>query len=353
VSLDPYRDWLGITHPARPVDYYLLLGLPWFESDAAAITAAADRRLVFLTKISGDLQREIAAQLIREVEEGRALLLSSAKQAYDEQLWPKVFGASGKPIHPEIGLNATAAGLLLPPAAMVGTVARNAAPPLAAQRSAAAEVSPTNLWSRPAVRWGGIALGVLLLLGMVGLFIKGRPPVANVPLAETPTTTTTELPETPIPPVAEVEPAQPKSRPVVVRQEGNGELQFSPATARLTGNVEFHSQGTESILRNWNRTDDVIEWDFQVVKPDVFRLEVTYAAAAEWEGAKYQINISGEAKEFIVRSSGGADRFHTDIYHFPIRRNGDHKLRIVATMQPGAEVMIMKGVRLIPAKAGG
>lgn len=357
MSFDPYRHWLGITHPQRPVDHYLLLGLPWFEADPAVISAAADQRLSLLRSIQHGPQGAEVARLLQEVSTAKICLLSPAKQAYDEGLRPIVFG---KPLQTaaEEGLSSEVAGLLLPPVAMVGSVVPQpgTAPPVAQRRgtpAATLETSPA-FWQRPAVRWVGIAAGVVALAAVCAWVVVRSRSGSAPPMADAPEATLEPLDETPSEdPVVSSEPAPVKSRPVIIRQEGNGELQFTPATARLFGTVEFKSLGTESVIRNWTTSEDALEWDFHVVKPDVFRLEITYAAAAEWEGAKYRVTISGEAKEFVVRSSGGADRFHTDVFHFPVRRNGAHVLRINATMQPGAEVMVLKGLRLIPAKAGG
>lgn len=39
-QIDVYRDWLGITETARPLNYYQLLKLKWFEDDPAKIRAS-------------------------------------------------------------------------------------------------------------------------------------------------------------------------------------------------------------------------------------------------------------------------------------------------------------------------
>ncbi|RMF89547.1 MAG: serine protease, partial [Planctomycetota bacterium] len=86
-AFDPYHTWFGIPPSEQPPNYYRLLGLTPFESNADVIEAAADQRLTFLrTKAAGEHAAE-ASRLMNEVTQARLTLLDPARrQAYDRLL---------------------------------------------------------------------------------------------------------------------------------------------------------------------------------------------------------------------------------------------------------------------------
>jgi len=92
--MDPYRDWLGVEHPQRPPDHYRLLGIKPLESDARAITAAAQAQLKKLEPYrSGEnasLANRVAALIAAAHQE---LADRQRKAAYDAGLQDRLRGA--------------------------------------------------------------------------------------------------------------------------------------------------------------------------------------------------------------------------------------------------------------------
>jgi len=80
---DAYHAWLGIPPDEQPPNHYRLLGLRLFESDANAISNAADQRMMYLRSMGNN---NIAQGLLNEVSAARVCLLSAAKDAYDRGL---------------------------------------------------------------------------------------------------------------------------------------------------------------------------------------------------------------------------------------------------------------------------
>ncbi|MEZ6088381.1 MAG: hypothetical protein R3C05_10215 [Pirellulaceae bacterium] len=86
-EFDPYHTWLGIPPEHRPADFYRLLGLERFESDAEVIDIAANRQCVFLKQVANDATRSAALQLIAEVTEARRVLIDPRlRRQYDIEL---------------------------------------------------------------------------------------------------------------------------------------------------------------------------------------------------------------------------------------------------------------------------
>lgn len=86
-AFDPYHVWLGIPPTEQTRDHYRLLGLPRFADDAAVIERAAERQLDILREKLQSPQRDLAAQLIAEVQQARLILLDpQTKAEYDAML---------------------------------------------------------------------------------------------------------------------------------------------------------------------------------------------------------------------------------------------------------------------------
>ncbi|MDZ7619352.1 MAG: hypothetical protein U1E05_20320, partial [Patescibacteria group bacterium] len=84
---DPYRHWLGVEEPKRPLDHYQLLGLPRFESDPKQIAHAADTAMTKVRMIRPGEHIADWGRLLDQLGVVKACLLDpSAKAAYDASL---------------------------------------------------------------------------------------------------------------------------------------------------------------------------------------------------------------------------------------------------------------------------
>ncbi len=346
---DPYREWLGITATHRPLDYYSLLGLAWFEARPQVISAAADRQYARVMQLQGTPYAAWVIPLIQELTVARTTLLSPAKGAYDEALRRAMQPHSSSPPPPPEA----------PPQPVVVKVKKPKTVEQKAQEKAEPppeEGATVSHGARISLR-GKLILAAastvsLLALAWIGWQMWGSFTGGTMPEAEPSEVAESELPEN-VPGEAEVEqkPKQPPER-IVVQQEGNGEVQFTPLTAQLSGEVELITEGTENVLGNWVAIEDRIAWDFRLVKPNIFRLQITYAAPDDWAGSRYDVAIAGETKERTTRSSGGKGKFITDEFFLPITKAGQHRLELRLLERGGEELMILRNVRLVPEQRG-
>jgi hypothetical protein len=84
---DPYEQWLGISKEARPINYYVLLGVSRKESDSGSIDAAAKDRAELVRKHENGNHAAISARILKEIANARAVLLNANKRReYDLRL---------------------------------------------------------------------------------------------------------------------------------------------------------------------------------------------------------------------------------------------------------------------------
>jgi len=86
-TFDPYYTWLAIPPEEQPPDYYRLLGVRPFETNADVVSNAADQRMAHLRTFQTGKHGDFAAQLINEIAVARVCLLSPARRnLYDQNL---------------------------------------------------------------------------------------------------------------------------------------------------------------------------------------------------------------------------------------------------------------------------
>jgi hypothetical protein len=84
---DPYEKWLRIPKDQRPIDYFLLLSIDRDESDPDVIRDAARRQAVRVTPNKDGPHAKDCARLLKEIEQGRDILLNPEKRkAYNAKL---------------------------------------------------------------------------------------------------------------------------------------------------------------------------------------------------------------------------------------------------------------------------
>ncbi len=86
-SFDPYRQWLGIDEPHRPLNHYQLLGLAPFETDLRKVSHAADIAMAKVRKIRPGGRVSDWGRLLDQLGQAKDCLLHpDAKAAYDAGL---------------------------------------------------------------------------------------------------------------------------------------------------------------------------------------------------------------------------------------------------------------------------
>ncbi|HUY36213.1 MAG TPA: formylglycine-generating enzyme family protein [Pirellulales bacterium] len=255
-SFDPYRKWLGIRSPERPLNHYQLLGLEAFEDDLETISNAAEQRMVFVRTLALSQYADLTQRVLNELAAAKVSLLNPDKKiAYDKQLRAREAAAPPPPVatpqRPPVSphrpmVSPPPASARLPPPARIAPT--RIAPPGIAPPRPAADFDPAPLprlpdlppWSgAPAVRhrpssiaarrtrgrnapmglWGFAAFGgllaVIVLVGVItvvtALRKQGGGEVVKIDPSQTdvqPPAPEPKPPPTPEPPKTQPQPPQ-------------------------------------------------------------------------------------------------------------------------------------------------
>jgi hypothetical protein len=201
------------------------------------------------------------------------------------------------------------------------------------------------------------ATAISVVLIAAGTFAIGRylirhhePSPAPV-AAHRPSIESTE--ENPKPPGSQ--PVRPRSHVptnVVVMQEGSGDVNLTPATAALSGELKLTPTGSSELLTGWCRPGDEAAWTFNLLQPGFFQLVVTYAAhdeAGETELAALLDDAPIET--FSLPPTGSLDQWSSRQQTIALTAAGQHRLSLRLTGEVAAGSFSVKKVRLTCAGA--
>jgi hypothetical protein len=360
---DPYLHWLGIDAAARPVNHYSLLGLQLFEADPAKISAAADERMRHIRQFQAGPRGAHTQKLLNELARAKICLLNGvSKPAYDQALHQLLYpppvtpSATAAPPPPRRRLED-----IMPPGWDSSSLPTHAVvplpPPVHYQQPAYAqqlpsespEISPPKK-SPPISIVAGLG-GAIVLVAVLGVLLIMRlmfPPSADVDLTNGVDVTyevdeSTPQPVTPMPPVEEL-----PVEAVVVLQEGSGEVNLTPSTALVEGDLVREVVGTHEVLAKWTAASDAAEWQFKLVKPGFFELELQYLSHPSLAGKLVKIDWGDGSKTVRLRSNESGEPVR-DSHIMVIKRGGQHTLIFRPTEALPADTLQLMSVRLIPA----
>jgi hypothetical protein len=355
---DPYWQWLGIEPRARPLTHYSLLGLPLFEADAGRIARAADERMTLIRQFQMGPRGAYTQRILNELATARICLLSPVhKAAYDESLRAALLPAAPPAAPPSIESAPRPKRKLaevMPPAWEGNVATTPEAPPVvppAARPKREVRLEPVAPVSR-GLKLVFVALGSMaVLIAVLGFLLVQRllHPPAIRPVAEMQPDYGEIEPGERVKPLPELEP-----KAVIVLQEGSGELNLTPATALVEGELAREVQGTLEVLVGWESAAEIAEWRFKLVKPGFFELELEYVSHPSLAGKIVTIawdcvTKPGPEMKRIALRAPEAEETVRDSQIVLIKRGGEHTL----TMQPAEALpkgaLQLISVRLIPA----
>ncbi|MEQ8789428.1 MAG: hypothetical protein RIC55_24250 [Pirellulaceae bacterium] len=360
-SFDPYRHWLGVVSHERPVDHYTLLGLSRFEADRGMIEAAARQRIALVACHQGGPYDVQAKRLATELAAARDCLLDPrAKTAYDDQLHRHVGGAPGHvPMRPPSRLTAPPVAPAesyvaghgdAPSMQMAGAAADRPAKEDPSDDAAAEDASQGR---RSLVVVAAVVLLVLLMFGgltavlMVVMNRDDTHPTADgdaLPAADGggDVATSDESP----PPAGDGDdiPGQVE----LIRPTAGNVLEFTAAAAELHGpELRRDTLASQQVVTNWTSTDNWLTWRFEVDKPGLYQVQVTYAATSG--KGEFQLTAEGVKNPLHVtlRSKGTGGQMITDeAKQIAFEKSGAKTLTMRAISIPGEELMTLQSIRM-------
>jgi arylsulfatase A len=133
-------------------------------------------------------------------------------------------------------------------------------------------------------------------------------------------------------------------------QAADGSVTMPAKTADVHGvMVRFEPLPHKNTLGYWVRADDWVSWEFEIAKPGSFRVEILQGCGTGSGGSEVDFSIAGKTLPVIVEETGGFQKFvRREIGTVVIEQPGRHTLTVKPRTKPGAAVMDLREVRLVP-----
>jgi hypothetical protein len=372
-SFDPYVHWLGVTEARRPVDHYTLLGLPRFEADSSAISSAAQQRIALVSCHTGGPHDAEARRLSAELAAACACLLDpQQKKVYDDSLHLHVGGAPRhvpmqSPLHvaaPPVAKPAPH----LPPDRDVPVMQMDEPSAATAEKKgedADADVEEDAAQTgrrRPAIIVGMLVFALLLFggitTGLVLVFNRESPPETSTDAATVAAAPSDagdaddgDQPSTSDGMISADDGSEDGTLPgrvEIIHPTAGGVLEFPAAKAELHGpELRRDTRQSHEVITNWTSRDNWLTWRFDVEKPGVYQVEITYAATSG--RGEFELTAEGVKNPLhaTLRSQGTDGQMITEeTKPIAFADSGMKTLTMRAASIPGDELMTLQSIRM-------
>ena len=134
-------------------------------------------------------------------------------------------------------------------------------------------------------------------------------------------------------------------------QLASGVISLPASTVEVHGvMLRYEPAPHKNTLGYWVRPDDWASWEFDVKKPGDFNLEALVGCGNGSGGSVVEFRVDDHALRFTVPVTGGFQNFvKQSLGRVSIATEGRHRLEIRAISKPGAAVMDVREVQLVPA----
>lgn len=133
-------------------------------------------------------------------------------------------------------------------------------------------------------------------------------------------------------------------------QADDGTITLPAETADVHGvMLRYEPLPHKNTLGFWVRQDDWASWDFAVARPGRFEVEVLQGCGDGSGGSVVEFAVDGQSLSTTVQETGGFQQFvRRQIGSVSIARPGKYTLTVKPQSKPGAAVMDLREVRLLP-----
>ena len=142
----------------------------------------------------------------------------------------------------------------------------------------------------------------------------------------------------------------PEVEALLQTQDAIGSITFVAADAECKGAAHF--EDSKKAIGFWTETTDTVTWNFRANKPGVYKLSAEIACEKESDGSLVSAYFGKQELQFVVKSSGGWDKFQTvELGNIVIDKSGDSQIMVKARMKPGSAVMNLRSLKIVSAYA--
>ena len=135
-------------------------------------------------------------------------------------------------------------------------------------------------------------------------------------------------------------------------QAKDGTITLPARTAEVHGvMLRYEPLPHKDTLGFWVRADDWASWEFDASRPGAFEVEALVGCGAGSGGSTVEFEFPGRTLRLTVPVTGGFQNFRVQkLGRVTIDKAGRTRLEVHATRKPGAAVMDLREVKLVPVK---
>ncbi len=135
-------------------------------------------------------------------------------------------------------------------------------------------------------------------------------------------------------------------------QAKDGKITLPARTAEVHGiMLRFEPLPHKNTLGFWVNADDWASWEFVVTQPGTFDVEALVGCGQGSGGSAVEFRVEGQVLKLTVPVTGGFQKFAPQkLGQVAIDHAGRIRLEVHATSKPGAAVMDLRQVVLVPAE---
>jgi alpha-L-fucosidase len=135
-----------------------------------------------------------------------------------------------------------------------------------------------------------------------------------------------------------------------IRQQADGSLVLRASEAIIHGTTpQYESGGGKDNIGYWANPQDYVSWDFELTKPGVFTVEISYSCASGCEGSQYTVEAGGQTLTGTSPATGSWSTFTTEkLGTLTFDKPGRSTLAVKPKANPKWKVIGLKSVRLTP-----
>jgi arylsulfatase A-like enzyme len=134
-------------------------------------------------------------------------------------------------------------------------------------------------------------------------------------------------------------------------QSADGRITLPARTADVHGTMlRYEPSPHKNTLGFWTRLDDWASWDFEVTKPDKFRVVALVGCGNGSGGSEVDFSIGARTLPLVVEETGGFQQFvERDLGIITLDHSGRFTLSVRPRTKPKAAVMDLRQIVLQPA----
>jgi arylsulfatase A-like enzyme len=134
----------------------------------------------------------------------------------------------------------------------------------------------------------------------------------------------------------------------------NGTITLPARTADVHGvMLRYEPLPHKNTLGYWTRVDDWASWEFDVRRPGAFNVTALIGCGTRSGGSRVEFHVAGQVLGLTVPETGGFQNFvPQDLGRLTLKAPGRYHLEVRAVSKPGAAVMDLREVTLVPTQEG-